>query len=174
MDSLYRFTPEEDFDLVIVDNNSTDGTVDYIKDFAKNHNNIKLIFNSENLGYSKGNNVGLKEVQNSDYEFIGLLNNDILFTPNWLSDSIKSFDLDEQLGMISPRNNEKCKLTPQNYLNGYKKYLSKFKVPLKYVVTPFFSCVIIKKEVIDKIGLFDEVFSPAFWPRWSWWRGAQS
>lgn len=163
LDSLYKFTSEDDFDLIIVDNHSTDGTVEYINEFKKNHSNITLICNEENLGYSKGNNIGLRKVQNSDYEFIGLLNNDILFTPNWLIDTVKSFEKDEQLGMISPRNNEKCKLTPENYLNGYKKYLSKYKSPLKYVVTPFFSCVIIKKEVIDKIGLLDEAFSPAFW-----------
>lgn len=163
LDSLYEFTSEDDFDLILVDNHSTDGTVEYINEFKKNHSNITLICNEENFGYSKGNNIGLRKVQNFEYEFIGLLNNDILFTPNWLIDAIKSFENDEQLGMISPRNNEKCKLTPENYLNGYEKYLSKYKSPLKYVVTPFFSCVIIKKEVIDKIGLLDEAFSPAFW-----------
>ncbi|MBP3820245.1 glycosyltransferase family 2 protein [bacterium] len=163
LNSLYEFTPEKDFDLVIVDNNSTDDTVKYIKEFQKKYSNITLICNEENLGYSKGNNIGINQVIDKSYEFIGLLNNDILFTPDWLSNTIKSFDIDEQLGMISPRNNEKCKLTPKNYLSGYKKYLSKFKTPLKYVVTPFFSCVIVKKEVIDKIGLFDEAFSPAFW-----------
>lgn len=46
---------------------------------------------------------------------------------------------------------------------GYKKYLAKFKAKLRYVIAPYFSCVLIKKEVLDKIGLFDEAFTPAFW-----------
>lgn len=163
LESLYKFTPENEFDLYLVDNASSDGTKEYIKDFAKNHSNIEIIENKENLGYSKGNNIGIVATMKKEYDYIALLNNDILLTPNWLIDTINAFKKDEQLGMLSPRNNEKCKLKPENYLKGYKKYLSKFKNPLKYVVTPFFSCVIIKKEVIDKIGLFDENYTPAFW-----------
>jgi len=163
LNSLYEFTPEKDFDLYIVDNASSDNTKDYIKEFQKNHSNITLIENKENLGYSKGNNIGLIEVLKKDYEFIALLNNDILLTPDWLKITTECFKTDSTLGMVSPRNNEHCKLTNKNYLKGYKKYLSKFKKPLRHVVTPFFSCVIIKKEVINKIGLFDENFSPAFY-----------
>ena len=162
INSLYNYTNEELFDLYIVDNASNDGSVDFIEECQKKYSNIKLIKNSENLGYSKGNNIGLKEALKKDYEYIGFLNNDILFTPDWLVDTIKSFELDEQLGALSPRNNEKTKLNANNYLAGYKKYLSKFSAPLKYVVTPFFSCVIFKRKVIDEIGFFDENFSPAF------------
>lgn len=162
LNSLYEFTDEACFDFFVVDNASTDGTVEYLKDFATHHKNMTLIFNEENLGYSKGNNIGIKKALEGEYEYIALLNNDILLTPNWLENTIKGFELDESLGMLSPRNNEKCKLTPKNYLSGYKKYLSKFKKPLKYVVTPFFSCVVIKRNVIDEIGLLDENFTPAF------------
>ena len=160
--SLYEFTDANLFDLIVVDNASTDGTVEFLKEFSKQKDNITLIFNDENLGYSKGNNIGIKKALEGNYEYIALLNNDILFTPSWLENTIKGFELDKQLGMLSPRNNEHCQLTPSNYLQGYKKYIGKFKNALKYVVTPFYSCVIIKREVIDKIGLMDEEFSPAF------------
>ena len=161
--SLYKYTNEDNFDLYIVDNFSSDDTKKYIQEFAKDKNNLFLIENNENLGYSKGNNIGITQALQKDYDYIALLNNDILLTPNWLNDTIEAFKLDESLGMLSPRNNEKCPLKPDNYINGYKKYLSKFKAPLKYVVTPFFSCVVIKRKVLDDIGLFDENFSPAFW-----------
>ena len=88
LDSLYQYTDENEFDLIIVDNASSDGTIDYVKDFAKNHKNITIICNNENLGYSKGNNIGIKSVIDKDYEYIALLNNDILFTPNWLNITI--------------------------------------------------------------------------------------
>ena len=124
LDSLYKFTDESDFDLYLIDNASEDGTKEYIKEFQKKHSNITIIENQTNLGYSKGNNIGITKALKKEYGFIALLNNDILLTPNWLNDTIKAFDLDEQLGMLSPRNNEKCKLKPNNYLDGYKKYLS--------------------------------------------------
>ena len=163
IDSLYQHTDENLFDLVIVDNASSDGTKEFLDEIKDTHKNITVIKNNENLGYSKGNNIGINFVLDKEYEYIALLNNDILLTPNWLEDTIKGFEIDEQLGLLSPRNNEKCKLTAENYLAGYKKYLSKFKAKLKYVVTPFFSCVLIKKEVFKKIGIFDEAYSPAFW-----------
>ena len=66
LDSLYKYTDESSFDLVVVDNASADGSADYVREFAKSHNNITLIENSENLGYAGGNNVGLKFIQDKD------------------------------------------------------------------------------------------------------------
>ena len=47
------------------------------------------IYNEENLGYSKGNNIGLKRVRT---QYIGLLNNDILLSPSWLENTISIFE----------------------------------------------------------------------------------
>lgn len=163
-ESIYKYTNEELFDLVWVDNGSTDGTVQFLQEMEQKHNNLHVIYNNENLGYSKGNNCGLKYVQDKDYEFIGLLNNDILFTPNWLEDLIKGFELDKTLGMMSPRENKKGKgVNVSNYLEKYPKIIKRFKNPIKYVVTTFFSCTIMKKEVFDKVGFMDEAFTPAWW-----------
>ena len=74
--SLYKYT--SDFELILVDNGSTDGTVEFIKSLP--YDNIKTIFNSENLGFSKGNNQGIDIAEG---EYIGFLNNDILLSPNW-------------------------------------------------------------------------------------------
>ncbi len=163
LNSLYKYTNPDCFDLIIVDNASSDETKEYIKDFKKTRFNIELIENTQNLGYSKGNNIALKEVLNKDYEYIGLLNNDILFTPNWLNDTLSVFNEDSLLGMVSPRIQKGKKITKENYLKKYKSFLSKFKNKLKYTIEPLFCCVLIKKEVIEKIGLMDENFSPAFW-----------
>jgi len=162
LNSLYEFTNKDDFDLYLVDNGSSDGTSDFIKEFQKKYDNIKLIQNPENLGYSKGNNIGLKEVLKGDYQYIGLLNNDVLFTPDWLNNTLKIFDLNPALGMVSPRIQKKCNLTPKNYLKGYKKYLSGFKGEYKIVLESLFCCAVIKKEVFEKVGLLDEAFTPAF------------
>lgn len=168
IESLYKYTDENLFDLIIVDNASTDGTVEYLKEIEKEHSNFKLICNSENLGYSKGNNIGIKLGLESDYKYFGLLNNDILFTPDWLENTISVFEKDEQIGMTAPRDKGRKKifkkvLTPDNYIEHYKDYLKKFKEEFEYVLEPLFCCVFVKREVIEKIGLMDENYTPAFW-----------
>ncbi len=168
LESLYKYTDTEIFDLIVIDNGSNDGTKEYLKSFEKEHSNLKVIYNTENLGYSKANNQGIEVALKSDYEYIGLLNNDILFTPNWLEDTLKIFDYDSQLGMVAPRDAGrrkffKKKLTSDNYINYYKDYLNKFTKPYKQVLEPLFCCVLVKREVIEKIGLMDVNYTPAFW-----------
>ncbi len=162
LNSLYEFTPENDFDLIIVDNGSKDGTKEFLQEFSSKYKNIKLIFNEENLGYSKGNNIGIKEALKGDYGYIGLLNNDILFTPDWLKDTLNFFNKDEKIGLISPRIQKKKEVSIENYLTKYKSFLAKYKNNLRYTIEPLFCCVLAKKEVIEKIGLLDENFTPAF------------
>lgn len=168
IESLYKFTDTKKFDLIVVDNGSVDGTKEFLANASKQHKNMEVINLPKNLGYAGGNNVGLKEYfkRNKNkkiYDFVGLLNNDILFTPNWLENTLHGFSFDDRLGMISPRSNEHCRLTVKNYLDRYNKYLKRFKGNLKYNITPFFSCVLIKNEVVEKVGLLDEAFNPAFW-----------
>lgn len=162
LESLYKYTDVDIFDLIVVDNASSDDTVEFVKKYNDIYNNISLICNKENLGYSKGNNIGIKKALESGYEYIALLNNDILFTPNWLEDSIRLFKLNNRLGMISPRIQPKG-INKFNYLKKYKNYLQKFTSEFKESIEPLFCCVIIKREVIEKIGLLDENFTPAFW-----------
>lgn len=168
LDSIYKYTDTDMFDLIIIDNGSSDETGEYLKNFEKEYSNLKIIYNKENLGYSKANNQGIKLALKSKYEYIGLLNNDILFTPDWLINILYIFTLNSQIGMVAPRDAGrkklfKKKLTAQNYIYNYKEYLNKFKTPFKYVLEPLFCCIIIKREVIEKIGLMDEAYTPAFW-----------
>ena len=44
IESLYKYTNIEDFDLILVDNNSTDGTVEYLKELQTKYNNRKYFF----------------------------------------------------------------------------------------------------------------------------------
>lgn len=148
IESLYKYT--KDFELIIVDNGSTDGTVEYLKG-VKEVNGIKLILNKENQGYSKGNNQGLEIAEG---EYIGFLNNDILLSKNWFEEIEKVFQK-ENAGFVSP-------LQIESKFADLIKY--------KYNEPPYkksfgecsFACVITKKEVLDKIGGFDIEYTPAF------------
>ena len=156
IESLYRYT--KDFELIIVDNGSTDGTVDFIKSLDKD--NIKLIVNSKNLGFPKGNNQGLEIAEG---EYIGFLNNDILLSPNWFEECEKVF-LKEKVGFISPRhiNPNFHKVNCNNYIKYFKKKFIFKTLYDKSFDECQFSCVITKNDVISNIGNFDETFTPAF------------
>ena len=164
--SLYKYTNKEDFDLIIVDNNSTDGTVEYLQNLEKEYNNIHIIYNKENSGYSKGNNKGLKYFDSREgCKYIGLFNNDILFTPDWLDLSLAVFEKDNKIGLASPRIQKKCRFNSENYIKHYPKFLEKYKKlgDFSLNVTTYFCCAIMPKEVFEKVGYLDENYSPAFY-----------
>ena len=117
IESLYKNT--KDFELILVDNGSTDGTVDYIKSLP--YNNIKLIINEENLGYAKGNNQGIAAAEG---EYIGFLNNDILLPSNWFDEIEKVFIAEEKAGFVSPieLNPKIQNVNEHNYQNKWLPY----------------------------------------------------
>lgn len=59
-------------DLMIIDNGSTDGTVD----FVSAHKDITVVLNRENLGFGAANNIGLRHALEQNYDFVYLLNQD--------------------------------------------------------------------------------------------------
>ncbi len=153
IESLKKYT--KDFELIIVDNGSTDGTVEYIKSMP----DIKLIQNTENKGFSAGNNQGIEIAQG---EYIGFLNNDILLYPNWFEACKRVFE-NEKAGFVSPRhiNPHYDNTNPKKYI----KYFQGFHYDKPYEKSfdeCVFSCVITNREVLNKIGVFDENFFPAF------------
>ncbi len=151
--SLYKYT--NDFELIIVDNGSTDGTVEYLRTLP----DAKLILNKENLGFSKGNNQGIEIAEG---EYIGFLNNDILLYPNWFEKIEEVFEK-ENIGFISPR--QVClnldRLKENNYIDKYKN-IYKLDYEKNFNACEF-SCVITKRSVLNSIGYFDENYFPAFY-----------
>lgn len=71
--SITQNSRDLDHEVLVIDNNSTDGSRDYLRAMARKRKNLKVFLNKENLGFAKGNNQGIKEAQG---EFILLLNPD--------------------------------------------------------------------------------------------------
>lgn len=87
VDAIQEFTT--DYELIIVDNNSEDGSKHYIAELLKKNNNIKSISIDYNAGWVEGINIGLGVVKG---EYICFLNNDIEVKKNWFVDMAKHFD----------------------------------------------------------------------------------
>lgn len=155
----------ENIKITVVDNGSTED--DYNKLFS-HFPDINLIRSDKNLGFSGGNNLGIKYALDNNSDFILLLNNDTIVEPDFLEPLLKIFEDEENVGIVSPQ---------INYYNEPKKiwseggYISKIRgsgfaysdkikcdSKIEYGKKDFVSgcCMLIKKDVFQKIGLFDE------------------
>jgi len=97
IEALYKNTPESLFKVIIVDNNSTDGTKKFITDFGKN---IQIISNSENLGFAKACNQGAKKASG---KFLLFLNNDTVPLPGWLEELLATANADADVGIVGSK-----------------------------------------------------------------------
>jgi riboflavin kinase/FMN adenylyltransferase len=85
-----------DIEIVLIDNNSTDDSVEYIEEW---HPEIKVISLSKNYGFADGYNRGLREI---DSEYVVFLNSDVLVTENWLDPILDLLDSDNTIAAVQP------------------------------------------------------------------------
>ena len=173
-------------ELVIIDNNSNDDTLLNIRKFSsQNHRNltIKVIENSENTGFAYAVNQGLTEACG---DFILLLNPDVFLFNGFLKQAVGSLNEDCEMGLIAPQHlslkNEiipSCRefpgysillweITGLSILFNRSKIFGRWRMgyfdhkSVREVDQPMASCLLGKKEVIDKIGPMDERFTIFF------------
>jgi GT2 family glycosyltransferase len=82
------------FEVIVVDNGSRDGSVEYLQDRFKQ---VRVIGLSENKGYAHGTNVGVKEATG---DVLAFLNNDIEVTPEWLSEAVAKLFSQDSIGAV--------------------------------------------------------------------------
>lgn len=132
-------------DLFVVDNDSTDGSADYVQaHFPK----AKLVRSAENLGFSKANNLGLQYALDHGYDYVYLLNQDAWLEPGAL----------EKLVAAAGQHPEYAVLSPLQMTDGYKDVDRLFKKDK----TPPAAHWLVRVEAIRKIGLFDETLFPLY------------
>lgn len=153
-------TDYKNFEIIVVDNNSKDESH---KKCKEKFNQIKLIENSENLGYCEGNNVGLREING---DFVVILNPDTLVESSWLSELISGYKKYGE-GLYQPKlltiDDHKIIGSAGNMINlfgfGYsqgrgEKDGGKFDKE-KIVTYASGTCLFTSKKILEKIGLLD-------------------
>ena len=86
-------------DIVVVDNNSTDDSVEFL---TSNYPKIKQVHNTSNGGFAKGYNQGLEQIK-GEYEVYVLLNSDVEVTANWLEPILDKMSQDEAVVACQPK-----------------------------------------------------------------------
>ncbi|MEX2336230.1 MAG: glycosyltransferase family 2 protein [Fulvivirga sp.] len=111
--SLYKkYLPSVSFELIYVDNCSTDGSIDYIRD---NYPLVEIIKNTSIEGFAHNNNKGVKK---SKGEYILFLNPDIILLPNCIDNLYNYLKDNKKIGILVPKLLN-FDLTPQESIRNF-------------------------------------------------------
>lgn len=98
IDSLQK-TSFKDYDCIVVDNGSADGSGQALKlAFPE----MILIESPDNKGFTGGNNLGMDYALKAGYEYIMMLNNDVEVEPNFIEPLVAKLDQDPRIGAVQP------------------------------------------------------------------------
>lgn len=148
-------TTYSNYKAIVVDNASSDGSVEYIK---ANFPAVHVIENQKNYGFAEGNNIGIKYSLAKGAEYIVLLNQDTKVDPAWVSELINVAENGAEIGILSPMQydydgieldkNFKIILDTGNYINP----------DFIETDTVIGAAILLKKSLCQKIGIFDPIF----------------
>lgn len=155
-------------EIILVDNNSCDGSVDFVE---KKYRSVRIIKNKKNVGFCLANNKGYKV---SKGKYVLFLNNDTIVTSDFLKPLITTLEENSRNGIVQPKivfwGNKKLQtggafITNTGFLYhyGYGKNPQDPKYNFNMqIYSANGSCMFVKREVINKIGLFDEDYFTYF------------
>jgi GT2 family glycosyltransferase len=177
LESIFKYQKDIEFEVTVVDNNSKDHSRKMLKrDFPQ----VKLIENKRNLGFSRACNQGIKQSQG---RYVLLLNPDTELTSGGIKKMMDFMDSKPEAGICGPKMTDRrgnlqfsCRsfpsyltaisssqsilnrIFPENFLS--QKYLLKEKNHSQIMEVDWVSgsCLLIKREVFEKVGLLDERF----------------
>ena len=141
IDSILKYT--KDFELILVQEGVDEELTALLKSY-----NTKFVHNEDPKGYAGALNEGLKLAEGDYYCF---LNNDTVATPGWMDEMMKAFD-DKEVGLISPTFWGTGDRQSIEWNDGRR---------FDYVLNPYCLigvCFLVKKEVIEKVGRWDDTF----------------
>lgn len=154
-----RYFTDEPYELIVVDNGSTDGTPQQLAQEP----DIRLIANAENLGFPAAANQGIRCARGNQ---VLLLNNDTLVTTGWLQRLLDCLHSDASVGLVGPVSNAvsgeqqvAVSYSRLESLDGFawdwaKRHSGHFVATDRLVGF----CLLIARDVIEQVGLLDERF----------------
>ena len=163
LDSVLTHTDPR-HEILVVDNASTDGTIEWLNVLVGREPRVRVIYNQENLGVAAGNNVGLAQAKG---DHLVLLNPDTVVVAGWLERLIACAEAHPQAGVVGPMSNSVTgaqKLPKIGYdpdtLHDLELFAQMHSDALDGQDEPALwisgICMLIKRELLARIGGFDE------------------
>jgi GT2 family glycosyltransferase len=168
LESIFYSTGGEDYEVIVVDNNSSDGTPAYLAELAMREPRLLCIRNNTNRGFAGGNNDGIRAASGSVFV---LLNNDTQVTVGWLTKLRETLSTDRSVGLLGPVSNAvgneqkifTSATTPTEILKEGEAW-TRCSVGDTFKTDRLgFFCVAFRRELIEAVGLLDEVYDLGFY-----------
>ncbi len=161
VESIRKFTAPGSYELIVVENASQDGSVEWLRQ----QKDIHTIFNQENAGFPKGCNQGMKVSRGDE---ILLLNSDTIVTEKWLENLHRALYSQDKVGAVGCITNSCSNLqsigVPYRTLEEMFAFAARFNQSNPRLwerrLRLIGFCLLFKREVYEKIGGLDERFSP--------------
>jgi len=162
IESIVARTTYPNYEIIIVDNASSDGTDDMLHEMQNQHAMMKVIINNSNRGFAAANNQGIVLAEG---EYIVLLNNDTVVTDDWLEAMLRHLQ-NENIGMVGPVTNSignEAKIDT-HYLNLEQMHDFASRYTVAHAGSHFdismlaMFCVAMRRDVFNEIGTLDEMF----------------
>ncbi len=162
LESVLAHTEQPSYELIVVDNASTDGTRDYLADLAAGRPHVRLVLNEENLGFPYACNQGLSAATG---EFLILLNNDVVVTPGWL-ERLTDRLADPRLGLLGPVTNRiaNAQEIPASYatlgemLDFARARAGESQGRVSELSMAMMFCLAMRRDIYKRLGPLDERF----------------
>ena len=159
LDSLLKVN-YDNFEIILVDNNSTDGTVEFI---TKNYPSLIIIKLDSNKGFAEPNNVAAKI---SKGKYLLFLNNDTVVTPNFISEMVKVMETDKKIAVC-----QSLLLKPDGSVDSSGDFIdhlgvvynSKTKIDeIREVSSARGASMLVRSDIFEKLDGFDQKFFVTF------------
>lgn len=168
LESIFRRTHGEDFEVVVVDNNSSDGTPSYLTELATREPHLKCVLNATNRGFAGGNNDGIRVATGS---VIVLLNNDTQVSEGWLTTMRSALLADQSIGLLGPVSNavgneQKIFIqssTPADILAEGEQWTRQAAGVFFETERLGFFCVALRRDLLETVGVLDEAYDLGFY-----------
>jgi hypothetical protein len=160
IESALANTQYERFEIIIVDNGSSDGTVEYLEHLADQFGTIHVVLNDHNEGFARAVNQGLSKAEG---RILVMLNNDVIVTPHWLVDLVQHLEVPE-IGLLSPVTNSLAggTSTPTTYRTygdlltcAAERRRSHSGTALETEMATM-ACAALRRDVYERVGPLDE------------------
>ena len=139
----------------MVDNNSTDETIRYIKEL---YPSIKILTNNKNMGYAAGNNVGIQYALERCAKYVALLNPDTAVDSRWITEAVKASEKMNKVGFVGFRVFGEYKREDEKGFRFEEARMRWKKAEIQETSHICGCALFCRGEVFQDIGLFDKNF----------------